>query len=118
LLVGGSGGRVQLQSVFVRWRATTQACDEPVPPQSTVIVDVAAFQLPVQPVRFDVPSVSAALSKLPALPIDAFPLIAAMDPPDTRELSWMSHLPWGCRMHWRADAFRSPQPAPSMIVSE
>jgi hypothetical protein len=27
-------------------------CDEPMPPQSTVIVDAMAFQLPVQPVRF------------------------------------------------------------------
>jgi len=53
--------------VPVRLRARTQLCDEPVPPQATVIVDVVLSQAPVQPLRFTNPSVSAAFAKLPSL---------------------------------------------------
>jgi hypothetical protein len=70
-----------LQSVFVRRSAPTQLCDEPVPPQSTVIVESALFQVPVQPVRFTVPSVSAAFAKLPLPSMDVLPLMAGTVPP-------------------------------------
>ena len=49
-----------------RWQ-----CPESMPPQSTLSVEVAAVQVPVQPVRARVPSVIAAPEKDPSLPREA-----------------------------------------------
>jgi hypothetical protein len=59
----------------LRFNAMTQAWVTAVPPQSTVIVAVAASQTPVQPVRATIPSVRAAPVKSPVLWIAAVPLI-------------------------------------------
>ena len=58
---------MQVVTVPVRLRAMTQLWDELVPPQFTVIVEVALSQAPVQPLRLTSPSVSAAFAKLPSL---------------------------------------------------
>jgi len=80
------------------------------PPQSTVSVDVLAFQVPVQPVRFDVPSVIAEPVNAPststfALPFNAMPLLA----------NAIAHA--FCVTHSGALAARSPQPCPLSVIA-
>ena len=86
------------------------------PPQSTVRVSLLASQVPVQPVRFNVPSVSAAPEKLPSFCIVASPLIATIEPPvDWNCMPQRADCPW--RMHCLAPMLKElPQPVASTAV--
>ena len=65
----------------MRVRVAMQLCELPIPPQSTVSCDVAAFQVPVQPERLTVPSFTTApLAKSPLMSMATVPLSAV--PPE------------------------------------
>jgi hypothetical protein len=78
-----------------------------------VRVDVLAFQLPTQPVRFAVPSVIAAPVNEPSIAGMAVPLSALPAPAELANV--VVHAL--CVMHWGALALRSPHPAP-LIATE
>jgi hypothetical protein len=68
--------------VFPEWVSVAmQLCDEPTPPQSTVSCDIPTFHVPVQPVRWSVPSVTAPLVKSPLMSRVTVPLSADPVPP-------------------------------------
>src|SRR5260370_33027938 len=95
--IAGTRRSIQLHPPLVRSRARTHACCEPVPPQSTVMVDVVASQVPVQPARSTVPSVSAAPVTSPLLSIAAATLMAGLEAPNggccnrILQTSWRRH---------------------------
>ena len=93
-----------------RVRVAMQLCELPTPPQSTVSCDVAAFHMPVQPVRLPVPSVTAPPVKLPFMSRVTVPLSAEPVPAAPCEKSWTRHWAPPASMHWGAPAARSPHP--------
>jgi hypothetical protein len=86
-----------------------QLCVVPIPPQSTVRVEFAAFHVPVHPVRLAVPSRMAPFVNEPSSPIIVVPFNPA-GPDVVVDTSVIVHMFWV--MHCGALALRLRQPAP------
>ena len=100
------------QLVALRFSCAVQLWLVPVPPQSTVSVELEVSHVPVQPVRADVPSVIAALVNEPSMasmvvPSSALPAV---------ELDVNVIVQAFCVMHSGAAASRSPQPWPLTVM--
>jgi hypothetical protein len=108
------GPLVTGQVLPVRVRVAMQLCDVPVPPQSTVSCAVAGFHVPVQPVRWAVPSCTVPFAKAPVMSNATVPLSA--DPAAPCETSWTWQEAAPAWMHWGTLARRSPHPAPVLVT--